>query len=105
MLKPAELHLSQEWDKTFPQSDRVDHRKVTFLNRYGLTLAADLYTPKGAQGRLPGLHRLCRRAGHSVMEQGGTRQGAPFCYRAGPYFSSHRARRRSSSSGSRRGLS
>ena len=46
MLKPAELHLSQEWDKTFPQSDRVDHRKVTFLNRYGLPLAAALSTPK-----------------------------------------------------------
>ena len=53
MLKPAELTLTQEWDKTFPQSDRVDHKKVTFINRYGITLAADQYTPKGAQGRLP----------------------------------------------------
>lgn len=40
------------WDKTFPKSDRVDHRKVTFKNRYGITLAADLYEPKNARGRL-----------------------------------------------------
>ena len=49
MLKPEKLHLTQEWDKTFPKSDRVNHEKVTFLNRYGITLAADLYKPKGAQ--------------------------------------------------------
>ena len=67
MLKPAELHLSQEWDKTFPQSDHVDHRKVTFLNRYGLTLAADQYTPKGAQGRLPAV-AVCGPFG-AVKEQ------------------------------------
>ena len=47
------LNLIQEWDKTFPQSDRVDHSKVTFVNRYGITLAADLYKPKGAAGKLP----------------------------------------------------
>lgn len=40
------LHLTQEWDKTFPQSSKVDHRKVSFRNRYGITLAADLYLPK-----------------------------------------------------------
>ncbi len=45
------LRLTEEWDKTFPESDKVDHRKVTFHNRYGITLAADLYAPKGAQGR------------------------------------------------------
>ena len=45
------LRLTEEWDKTFPKSDKVDHRKVTFHNRYGITLAADLYAPKGAQGR------------------------------------------------------
>lgn len=45
------LRLTEEWDKTFPKSDKVDHRKVTFHNRYGITLAADLYEPKGAQGR------------------------------------------------------
>ena len=46
------LELTQEWDKVFPKSDKVDHRKVTFETQYGLTLAADLYTPKGAQGKL-----------------------------------------------------
>ena len=40
------LQLTQEWDKVFPQSDKVDHKKVTFKNRYGITLAADLYIPK-----------------------------------------------------------
>ena len=44
------LQLTQEWDKTFPKSDKVDHRKVTFVNRYGVTLAADMYTPKGQSG-------------------------------------------------------
>jgi fermentation-respiration switch protein FrsA (DUF1100 family) len=53
---PAEAHLTEAWDKTFPRSTKVDHRKVTFKNRYGITLAADLYLPKdrGAQ-RLPAL--------------------------------------------------
>lgn len=46
------LELTQEWDKTFPQSDKVEHTKITFHNRYGITLAADLYKPKNAQGRL-----------------------------------------------------
>ena len=49
------LNLTQEWDKVFPQSEKVDHRKVTFHNRYGITLAADLYTPKGAEGKLPAI--------------------------------------------------
>ena len=44
------LTLTQEWDKTFPQNDAVDHCKVTFHNRFGIELAADLYKPKGAQG-------------------------------------------------------
>ena len=43
--------MTREWDKTFPQSDRVEHSKVTFHNRYGITLAADLYKPKN--GREP----------------------------------------------------
>ena len=47
------LNLTQEWDKTFPKSTKTDHKKVTFHNRYGITLAADMYTPKGAQGKLP----------------------------------------------------
>ncbi len=46
------LELTQEWDKTFPQSDRVEHSKITFHNRYGITLAADVYKPKNARGRL-----------------------------------------------------
>lgn len=46
------LELTQEWDKTFPQSDMVEHSKVTFHNRYGITLAADLYKPKNAEGPL-----------------------------------------------------
>lgn len=41
-----ELNLTQKWDKTFPKSDKVNHSKVTFVNRYGITLAADLYVPK-----------------------------------------------------------
>lgn len=46
------LNLTQEWDKKFPQSNKVNHRKVTFRNRYGITLAADLYEPKNAEGKL-----------------------------------------------------
>ena len=53
MIKAEELRLTQEWDKTFPKSEKVDHSKVTFVNRYGITLAADLYAPKGAADRLP----------------------------------------------------
>lgn len=49
------LTLTTEWDKTFPQSDKVSHCKVTFCNRYGITLAADLYKPKGATGTLPAI--------------------------------------------------
>ena len=45
----------QEWDKVFPKSDKVDHKKVTFHNRYGITLAADMYTPKGTEGKLPAI--------------------------------------------------
>ena len=45
-------HLTQEWDKTFPQSEEVSHQKVTFQNRYGITLAADLYKPKNQEGKL-----------------------------------------------------
>ena len=47
------LNMTQEWDKVFPQSGKTDHRKVTFHNRYGITLAADLYAPKDAAGKLP----------------------------------------------------
>ena len=51
---PAQhIQLTQTWDKVFPKSDKVEHRKVTFKNRYGITLAADLYIPKNARGQLP----------------------------------------------------
>ena len=46
------LNLTKEWDKKFPLSDKVEHKKVTFKNRYGIELAADMYTPKDAQGKL-----------------------------------------------------
>jgi hypothetical protein len=48
----AELNLTKEWDKTFPKSEKVNHSKVTFHNRYGITLAADMYIPKNAEGKL-----------------------------------------------------
>ena len=53
MMKTEELKLAAEWDKTFPKSDKVEHKKVTFANKYGITLAADMYEPKGAGGKLP----------------------------------------------------
>lgn len=49
------LELTTEWDKVFPQSDRVEHGKITFRNRFGVTLAADLYIPKNVSGRLPAI--------------------------------------------------
>ena len=61
------LNLTQKWDKTFPQSDKVNHSKVTFKNRYGLTLAADLYVPKNAAGKLSAI-AVCGPFG-AVKEQ------------------------------------
>lgn len=55
MMKTEELKLVSEWDKTFPKSAKVTHKKVTFINRYGITLAADMYTPKDVKGKLPAL--------------------------------------------------
>lgn len=49
------LNLTEKWDKTFRKSDKVNHRKITFHNRYGITLAADLYEPNDAKGRLPAI--------------------------------------------------
>lgn len=49
------LNLTGQWDKVFPQSEGVHHEKVTFHNRFGITLAADLYRPKNVSGRLPAL--------------------------------------------------
>lgn len=61
------LVLTEEWDKTFLKSEKVDHRKVSFYNRYGISLAADLYEPKNAQGRLAAL-AVCGPFG-AVKEQ------------------------------------
>lgn len=61
------LTLTEVWDKTFPKDDGVHHRKVTFRNRYGITLAADLYEPKHAEGRLPAI-AVCGPFG-AVKEQ------------------------------------
>ena len=54
-MKTEELKLVTVWDKTFPKSEMVDHKKITFRNRYGITLAADMYIPKNAEGKLPAL--------------------------------------------------
>ena len=67
MIKPEALTLTQEWDKTFPKSDKVAHSKVTFVNRYGITLAADMYVPKDIEGRLPAI-AVCGPFG-AVKEQ------------------------------------
>ena len=67
MMKTEELMLTNEWDKTFPKSNQVDHKKVTFINRYGITLAADLYQPKNASGKLPAI-AVCGPFG-AVKEQ------------------------------------
>lgn len=61
------LTLTEEWDKTFPKSEKVNHRKVTFHNRYGITLAADIYTPKDQAGKLPAI-AVCGPFG-AVKEQ------------------------------------
>ena len=67
MMKTEELKLVTEWDKTFARSEKVTHRKVTFVNRYGITLAADMYAPENAAGRLPAI-AVCGPFG-AVKEQ------------------------------------
>ena len=66
-IKMQKLKLTKEWDKVFPQSIKVNHRKVTFVNRFGITLAADLYEPKIYSGRLPAI-AVCGAFG-AVKEQ------------------------------------
>lgn len=61
------MNLVQDWDKTFPQSEKIDHTKVTFNNRYGFTLVADMYVPKSAEGKLPAI-AVCGPFG-AVKEQ------------------------------------
>lgn len=63
----AKLNLVQEWDKTFPKSEKVNHSKVTFHNRFGITLAADMYMPKNAEGKLSAI-AVCGPFG-AVKEQ------------------------------------
>ena len=67
IIMEEKLILMEAWDKTFPQSEKVDHRKLTFHNRYGVTLAADLYAPKGVSGLLPAI-AVCGPFG-AVKEQ------------------------------------
>ena len=54
-IQKENLKLEKKWDKVFPQSEKVNHTKITFVNRYGITLAADMYTPKNISGKLPAL--------------------------------------------------
>lgn len=63
----TQLNMTEEWDKVFPKSDKVNHRKVTFHNRYGITLAADLYEPRNVMGKLPAI-AVCGPFG-AVKEQ------------------------------------
>lgn len=66
-MENAKLNLTNEWDKTFPKSDKVNHSKTTFHNRYGITLAADMYVPKNANGKLAAI-AVCGPFG-AVKEQ------------------------------------
>jgi fermentation-respiration switch protein FrsA (DUF1100 family) len=74
MIRKEELSLTKEWDKTFPKSEKVDHSKVTFVNRYGITLAADLYVPKNAEGKLPAI----AVSGPFDLYDGGGKDAIPF---------------------------
>ena len=67
MIKAEKLKLETKWDKVFAKSDKVNHRKVTFVNRFGITLAADVYEPKTIAGKLPAI-ALCGAFG-AVKEQ------------------------------------
>ncbi|HCA04472.1 MAG TPA: alpha/beta hydrolase [Ruminococcaceae bacterium] len=67
MMKTEVLRLTDEWDKTFPKSGKVNHKKVTFVNRYGITLAADMYVPVNAEGKLAAI-AVCGPFG-AVKEQ------------------------------------
>lgn len=66
-INGGEKKLTQEWDKTFPKSERVEHCKAMFNNRYGVTLVADVYKPKGTAGQLPAI-AVCGPFG-AVKEQ------------------------------------
>lgn len=66
-MRAEQLTLTQEWDKVFPKSDAVEHSKVTFVNHFGITLAADLYKPRNTEGKLPAI--ACCGAFGAVKEQ------------------------------------
>ncbi|MDE6004516.1 MAG: alpha/beta hydrolase [Oscillospiraceae bacterium] len=66
-MENENLILTEEWDKTFSKSDKINHRKVKFHNRYGITLVADLYEPKNIEGKLPAI-AICGPFG-AVKEQ------------------------------------
>lgn len=66
-IQMEKLKLEKNWDKVFAQSNKVNHQKVTFVNRYGITLAADMYTPKNYSGKLPAI-AVCGAFG-AVKEQ------------------------------------
>lgn len=55
MMQTEELKLVSEWDKTFPKGEKVNHKKVTFINRYGISLVADMYIPKNVENKLPAI--------------------------------------------------
>ncbi|MBE6990023.1 MAG: alpha/beta hydrolase [Ruminococcaceae bacterium] len=55
MMKTEDLNLTKSWDKVFPKSEKVEHQKVTFVNHFGITLAADMYSPKNTEGKLPAI--------------------------------------------------
>ncbi|MCD8089590.1 MAG: alpha/beta hydrolase, partial [Clostridiales bacterium] len=67
LIKKENLKLTEEWDKVFPLSDEVNHRKVTFVTHFGITLAADLYEPKEYTGKLAAI-AVCGPFG-AVKEQ------------------------------------
>ena len=54
-MSNEELKITEEWDKVFPKSEKINHRKVSFKNHFGITLVADLYEPKQYEGKMPGL--------------------------------------------------
>lgn len=66
-MEHERLMLTEEWDKTFPKSEKVNHKKITFYNRYGIMLAADLYELKNADGKFPAI-AVCGAFG-AVKEQ------------------------------------
>ena len=78
------LQLTQEWDKTFPKSDKVDHKKVTFKNRYGIELAADMYIPKAPLSSPLG-GKADSLAGNDSSPKGEVRRGLPAIAVSGPF--------------------